>query len=529
MRRLLAIGAAAAVAIGGLTAALSPSSSPSQHVWVVKPATRAPRTMSICLSADCGPYAASLHWNLSPWGHTTTGYYVYLNGTQEDDVAQSPWIIPGGDCGTTVTLGVQQHDAATPTPDTGPMYTTTYATPACAGHTANIWVNTTAGTCARSATATAYNAATACGSFQAAAAICSAGDDIRVVGGPYSSQTITAAKTSPGCTIESDGGAASPVTINGSIAGSGTWMTYKNFDLVGGTIGASRIAGQPTWPTNQTYDNINIDGQGGCSDIFWASGQNLTWNGGSLHDSYCNNNGNQIEGEPNPASNFTIENVVFTNEGRNATCVTNGCHHETLRVDDGLTGALIQDNTFGDMSVLCSGCGAPNSALLFGGSSTGGGTNGHYQNVSVIGNYFSGQAANAIDVQLGCTNTTIAYNTHVGQINTLQVCADGPSGYGTSEAVSSNVGYVAAAGCAPGSYVTFDHNIWTANSITNCGGTDSLHTSGVFAADGKHLASGSPAIQEGNRTYCTMPADIDGVARPTAPTNCDAGAWQFVP
>lgn len=127
-RRLLALGAAAVAAIGGGGVALS-SGSAAKRLWVVRS-----HTFSVCISADCGQYSAELHWNLAPWGHTTTGYYVFLNGTQEADIARSPWVVSGGDCGTTATLGVQPHDGAG---NVGPLYTTTYVTPACSSFTVN--------------------------------------------------------------------------------------------------------------------------------------------------------------------------------------------------------------------------------------------------------------------------------------------------------------------------------------------------------------------------------------------------------
>ena len=93
--------------------------------------------MSLCVSNHCGPDAAALHWSIAPWGHTTTGYYVYVTNTalgqQVADVHSSPLGIPGRDCGTSVLLGVRAHDNATPTPDTSPLYSTTYTTPGCGG------------------------------------------------------------------------------------------------------------------------------------------------------------------------------------------------------------------------------------------------------------------------------------------------------------------------------------------------------------------------------------------------------------
>jgi hypothetical protein len=69
-----------------------------------------------------------LHWDIAPWGHPTTGYYVYLEGTQEADVSRSPWPIGGMDCGSAFTLGVKAHDGSG---DVSELYTSTYATPAC--------------------------------------------------------------------------------------------------------------------------------------------------------------------------------------------------------------------------------------------------------------------------------------------------------------------------------------------------------------------------------------------------------------
>jgi poly(3-hydroxybutyrate) depolymerase len=84
---------------------------------------------------DCGPDAGSLHWSIAAWGHTTTGYLVFVNGVQFADVAQSPWVVGGLDCGTTFTLGVEAHDGSG---NHSRLYTSNYSTPACAppGNTA---------------------------------------------------------------------------------------------------------------------------------------------------------------------------------------------------------------------------------------------------------------------------------------------------------------------------------------------------------------------------------------------------------
>jgi hypothetical protein len=143
-RAIVAVGLSAAVAV--LLSGCGRTATPRHHealvaphddaVWVAPSGSHASST-ALCVSNDCGPDAAALHWSIAPWGHTTIGYFVYVTNTtlgqQVADVTKSPWVIPGGDCGTTVTLGVRAYDSATPTPDTSPLYSYSYTTPACGG------------------------------------------------------------------------------------------------------------------------------------------------------------------------------------------------------------------------------------------------------------------------------------------------------------------------------------------------------------------------------------------------------------
>lgn len=56
---------------------------------------------------------------------------------------------------------------------------------------ANIWVNTTAGSCVRNSTPAAYNAATACGNMQAAQNIANGGDTVVMKNGTYPAQSLS--------------------------------------------------------------------------------------------------------------------------------------------------------------------------------------------------------------------------------------------------------------------------------------------------------------------------------------------------
>ena len=84
------------------------------------------RSAVACVSADCGPYAVTLSWA----GITVSGlagYYITLNGSQIADVASSPYIYHGIDCGVTITMGVQAHG----TGGTSSIHTASYTSPAC--------------------------------------------------------------------------------------------------------------------------------------------------------------------------------------------------------------------------------------------------------------------------------------------------------------------------------------------------------------------------------------------------------------
>jgi len=114
----------ALIAVAVLLSGCGGSSKP--HVWVTRPYNH---NLTACVSNDCGPYSATLHWG--PLGFpSTTGYYISLNGSQVADVAASPYTFVGIDCGTTSTLSVQPHNGSG---GTGPVYSSSYTTPACGG------------------------------------------------------------------------------------------------------------------------------------------------------------------------------------------------------------------------------------------------------------------------------------------------------------------------------------------------------------------------------------------------------------
>lgn len=94
------------------------------HVWV-----KQSRSLTACLSPGCGEYLVTLKWS----GLTIaaqTGYYVFLNGSQVDDVAGQQYTFEGVECGTSYTLGVEAHHGSG---NHGPLHTASWSSPACGG------------------------------------------------------------------------------------------------------------------------------------------------------------------------------------------------------------------------------------------------------------------------------------------------------------------------------------------------------------------------------------------------------------
>ena len=81
-----------------------------------------------CTSTDCGRDAVLLRWSNIKFPNTA-GYYTFVDGTRIGSPSSSPYMFYGMHCGTTLTLGVQAHDASG---KASKLYATSYTTAACA-------------------------------------------------------------------------------------------------------------------------------------------------------------------------------------------------------------------------------------------------------------------------------------------------------------------------------------------------------------------------------------------------------------
>jgi Glycosyl hydrolases family 16 len=129
VRALLAI-CAALIASSAVGVILTSSAGPRSTVYSPHvPHLEVKANLLACVSADCGPYAATFAWaGVSIAGQT--GYYVYLNAVQVADVTNPPYVFRGLDCGTSSTFGVRAHDGSG---GQTTLYSYVYTAPACGG------------------------------------------------------------------------------------------------------------------------------------------------------------------------------------------------------------------------------------------------------------------------------------------------------------------------------------------------------------------------------------------------------------
>ena len=125
MKRVIALVLVGCAVAFGLILATRGSAGPSLHVT-------SERGGAACGSSHCGIYAATLYWTGIPSAQHTTGYNVFLNGTQVGTSTRRSYTFSAIACGTSFQLGVQAHDLGS---DRSRRYTTSYTSPSCGRNT----------------------------------------------------------------------------------------------------------------------------------------------------------------------------------------------------------------------------------------------------------------------------------------------------------------------------------------------------------------------------------------------------------
>jgi hypothetical protein len=379
--------------------------------------------------------------------------------------------------------------------------------------TANLWIDTTGGTCTRQADAGA------CSSIQAAIAASSPGDTARMKAGSYGSQSITSGSSSPGVTVIAEDGTTAGGLSEGAAA---NWHEIDNVTFTGGWDISNLTTGNPH---NITLRGVNFQGRVFLDDCC----TNLAMIGGSI-------TGVGDAGAPGAVmvqggstgaaiSNITFDGVEFANNDCSSVSAN---HYEVVRINAFASNITIRNSYFHDNGV--------NSSQIFASTNTLGHVPGP---ILIEGNYFDSSVApsgcnhNAASLVINgnsegnvCPDETVQYNTSpsqtlIGGLETV-IFWSCSSGSGTNVKMRANLA-VRSGPCQ----ATYNDNVWISGSSVNCGTGDETVASTAAAGltgDGFHISGTSVARGNGYSLACPS-TDRDGDTRPNPNgSTCDAGA-----
>lgn len=381
--------------------------------------------------------------------------------------------------------------------------------------TANIWVDTTGGTCIRQSSPTAYSDSAACSSFDTAWDAATAGDTIRVKAGSYGIQHIDGDKGSETWIIGED---VETVLVSGSdedcyaafgkstvLCANAAHLTLENVTAdTNDNNGAS--AGSLIAAPDVTFNNVRLVGNWPDTYVD-PDAHRFHWNGGVYGDADpperpCLLSVGEVvwvEG----ADNVTVENVTF-NKQTVEDCGVDTTHLEMVRLENDTNDFTLRNNTYSAGTDAGSG-------YLFMSVATN-------DNLHIVGNYFP-DLVGSYWMQADCASGWVfAYNTF-----------EEPAAINGSCGIvwAGNLGNAAS---YPGCSGTHTKNVWGGSG--SCGTDTFVGASSLGVDSTGHLDAGSPAIDAGETPgasdLCTDAAyvdsvDRDGTVRPQGSV-CDAGA-----
>ena len=277
--------------------------------------TQAPSSPGNLTLGAVSQTSLAVSWAASSDNVGVAGYGYYRGGSLVGNGAGTSYVFSGLTCGTGYSLAIDAYDAAGNRSGKTSISATTNACspppppppPPPVPGGANLWVDTSGGSCARQATPGAYTDTQAC-SWNQAYQAAQTGDLILVRGGNYGNVKIGPNRTSigaPGVTFRTASGENVVVNDleNGHIAGS---PGGSNISFVGP---ASARTFRSDQASNIVVDGWNVDCNG-CDSIqifhleaannvtvrnseiqdnqndslMWISGSNLTFENNKIHD-----------------------------------------------------------------------------------------------------------------------------------------------------------------------------------------------------------------------------------------------------
>jgi chitodextrinase len=253
--------------------------------------TQAP-TVPTGLTASA-PTATSvtISWNASTDNVGVVGYGRYLNGSLSSTATGTTFTFTGLACGTNYTVGVDAVDASGNRSTRAQINAATAACsstpPPPSGSTANVWIDTNGGTCARSASPVAYSDGAACSTLDQAWDVMASGDTARIVAGTYGPQKITGDKTSitrfigaskTSVFITGSNNCVQAYGSDGAVCAMGSFMWLENVTIDSGSFG-NQSASAKVSAGNVTFLNVDFWGDHPALTVDGAG--SFTWRNGS--------------------------------------------------------------------------------------------------------------------------------------------------------------------------------------------------------------------------------------------------------
>ena len=339
--------------------------------------TQAPSVPGSLVVSGSSQTSVSVSWLASTDNVAVAGYGVYLNGVSVGSVGAGTTSQTFGSltCGTSYTLAVDAFDAAGNRSVKASLSGSTAAcgAPPPAG-SANLWVDTSGGSCVRSAAGGAYVDAQACGSLNAAYAAASGGDTINVRCGSYGGQTINSRSLGSSVVkIQKDPGdsgcgrvTVSDLTVRTSyilvsgFKGAGTANNPQGFSLGSTPIGCGVSYTSPSYPCALPYSHItlndfafNVGGSDGVSYATLSNGElgplNAQAQGGcagaidGIDVSGMTTSGSADGPNSVAADHFTVDNVWVHDIVNTSGC---GGHTDAIQGVSGYNHWTIQNSRF---------------------------------------------------------------------------------------------------------------------------------------------------------------------------------------
>ena len=316
--------------------------------------TQAPTPPSNLTTSSTTQTSTTLTWTTSTDNTGVSGYDVSVSGSSVGTTASAGFGVSGLSCGASYTLGVVAFDAAGNRSAQASVSVSTTACGAPPSGAANLWIDSSGGSCTRQASAAAYVDAQACSGLQAASNAAASGDLVLIKDGTYPGEQLTGTKT---LTFQ---GAGPGRPSFGQILTSASNITVRHLLVQNRSYPVQTVCSYWDYTLyvcgpNQTYDDVIVDGM----DKGKAQGDNSRL-GAIEIDSNSNNfvfkNGEikairDNKGIQGGADGMLIENNLIHDVGLTSAGQAAGVHLECAAVTEG-SNQVWRRNKFYDCSVI---------------------------------------------------------------------------------------------------------------------------------------------------------------------------------